>query len=106
MSKPLEKLHLYLCTISAVIVTIACIIVGATLYWMAAAVSVTIIMFYFIGQVVRFYLSTQVFPAEEVEELEDEMEEEMEIDELEDYESSDELEDEELEPVEDAFLDS
>ena len=124
MSKPLEKLPLYVSAASAIIVLLACIAVGATLYSMAAWVSSTIAIFYFIGHGVRFFLVTMVFPpdeeeyevrfnAEDAEEADSDStgEESYSNEEYNDEfynEVEEELDDDvekELEPVENAFLD-
>jgi len=99
--KPLEKLPLYVSAAAASIVLLACIAIGAALYWMAIWVSVTIALFYVIGEFVRFFLTTKVFPPED---------EPVEMETLiEDYgeEEFDEAVETEPEsaPVEDAFLD-
>ena len=117
MANPLEKLSLYISAAAAIIVLIACIISGATLYWMAAWVSLSIVAFYLIGEGVRYFLVTSVFPPEEEEEdygeeyaepeayIESDIDTEDEM--PEDDGADEELEEEaESEPVEDAFLDS
>lgn len=110
-TKPLEKLPVYLCTIAAIIVLIACIAVGAQLFTMAMTVSITIVVFFIIGLIVRIFLITQVLPPEEEMPLVDDddrffiagVDETSEIN-----DESDELNEVEDEnaPVEDAFLDS
>jgi hypothetical protein len=99
----MEKIHLYICAIAAIVALLACIAVGAEIYEMALIVSVTIGVFYIIGQCIRMFLITSVFPpeppAEETEEFAD----------LED-ENEDEVQDDDIvedlhEPIEDAFLD-
>ena len=126
LAKQLEKLSLFVSAIAATVVLIACIVIGAQLYIMAAWVSLTIALFYVIGELIRFFLVTRVFPPENEEDFEGEEEEEEEEEE-EDYSDQDEeervddeeyydeegeeedfLEDEmepENEPVENAFLD-
>ena len=118
MSKPLEKLPHYISAIAAIIVLLACILIGAPLYWMAAWVSFAIALFYVIGQVLRYFLVSQLYPHPlEEEELHDDEyspydgisrdpdEEEVDVSDL--LEDDDEGEMEaESEPVEDAFLDS
>jgi hypothetical protein len=97
----MEKIHLYICAVAAIVALLACIAIGAEIYEMALIVSVTIGVFYIIGQCIRMFLITSVFPpeqpaeeTEELAELEDGQEDEVQED------------DEELnEPVEDAFLD-
>ena len=107
MPKPMEKLPLYISIISAIIVLLACIITSAPLYWMAAWVSLTIILFYFIGHCVRMFLLTTVFPpAEELPEFDGEAEysDDHDIDE-EDDGDLDNNPDIESEPVANAYLD-
>ena len=119
MSGFLEKLHLYVCIIAAIVMSVVCILIGAPLYQMAAWVSLTIVVFYVIGQFVRYFLVTNVFPPQEVlmEELEEQAEEAEDEEALEDEEEDEALydddeedealyADEETEPVEDPFLDS
>ena len=100
MLNPLEKLPQYVSAIAAIIVLLACIAIGAPLYWMAAWVSLTIVLFYVIGQVLKYLLVSSLYPPEEVEEAADiEYEEEPDLDDL--------IEDEdENAAVEDAFLDN
>jgi hypothetical protein len=102
MLKPLEKLHLQLCIAAALVVAIACIISGSTPFWMAAWVSLTIVLFYVIGECLRFFLTTQVFPAEEeADEPEALLDEEEMLPVFDDAEETEEA----LEPIENAFLD-
>lgn len=121
---PLEKFHLYLSAAAAVVVLLACIAIGAELHWMAFYVSVTIVSFYVIGQFLRYFLMTKVFPPQEetpgdeeffdIEPEEDDADDDTDIDADADVDADAdaEEEDEELgdveenEPVEDAFLDS
>lgn len=131
MTKQLEKLPFYISAASAIVVLVTCIAVGAQLYIMAAWVSLTIALFYIIGEFTRFFLVTKVFPPEEeieeeetsgffeaageAEESAEETEETEETAGETDGESAEEavenddepFEDEEYEnePVEDAFLD-
>ena len=77
--RPLEKLPLYVSAGAAVIVLVACIISEATLYWMAAWVSLAIVLFYFIGHALRLFLLSYVFVSVEIP-----------IDEMEAYDESDE----------------
>ena len=133
MPKQLEKLSLYISASAAIVVLVACIVIGAQLYIAAAWVSITIALFYVIGEWIRFFLATKVFPqAEDEDEDEDEEKYEYEDEsgggegeveeEFSEYEESaeeepdgdqeDEMADEsdaeedvENEPVEDAFLD-
>ena len=116
MLNRLEKLPFYISIVSAIVVLIACIIVGAQLYIMAAWVSLTIALFYIIGEFTRFFFATKVFPPEEaaeedsefleidaeIEELEEDVGEEAEETAEGDNEADTEYENE---PVEDAFLD-
>jgi len=125
MTKPLEKLPLYVSAASAIIVLVACITIGAPLYWMATWVSLTIALFYALGHLVRILIVSAVFPPEdeelsefglavyedggEVEEANDEENDgengEEAEDGTEDDDGYEDYEDAELEPVEDAFLD-
>ena len=124
--KPLEKLPVYVSAVSAIIVLVACIIIGAALHWMAAWVSMTIVLFFVIGHFVRLFLLSKVFPQMEMElpdyedivfggeepdeqdEFNEQNEQDEEVSENEEGDE-DELEgelDADSEPVEDAFLDS
>ena len=56
MPDKLEKLHLYICVAAALIVTVISILRHETLYRMSVWVSVTIIVFYGIGWIIRTFL--------------------------------------------------
>jgi len=58
-----NKIHLMVCIVAAASVIVACIIRGENLYTMALLASVAIIVFYFIGNMVRYYIVTRIFPA-------------------------------------------
>lgn len=57
----MSKLHLYITLIAALVVTVVSILCNVSLYHMSVWVSVTIVVFYVIGQVVRIYLTNKVF---------------------------------------------
>ena len=66
MSERLNKIHLIICTIAATIIAIGFIAVHVYdfshgLFTMAMWVSITIVLFYFIGHLVRAFLINQVF---------------------------------------------
>ena len=67
MISRMEKLHLYICIAAALIVTVVCILREETLYGTAVLVSLTIIIFYVLGQIFRIYLSGNVFKKAEIE---------------------------------------
>ncbi|MCL2398229.1 MAG: hypothetical protein FWC91_00620 [Defluviitaleaceae bacterium] len=105
--KPLEKLPVYLCTIAAIIVLLACIAVGAQLFTMAMTVSVTIVVFFIVGIVVRIFLIPLVqFPENEEPLVDDERFFAVEIEGTSEIDNDFDESTEENEPVEDAFLDS
>ena len=63
--KPYQKLPFILSAVSAMVVVLACIIAEVYGYMMAAWVSVTIVVFFIIGEFIRFFLVTKVFPPQE-----------------------------------------
>lgn len=65
MPEKLEKLHLYLCVIAALIVTVISIVRHESLYRMSIWLSVTIIVFYGLGQIIRLFLTNRVFRSKE-----------------------------------------
>ena len=113
MFKWQEKMHLYITVAAALTMTVNGIVSGVTFFQMAVWVSLTIVAFYTIGQLVRYYINTKVFPpqdyaetyggelpegelSEEITELEGEAEAEIEI----------ETEPDEEAVLQDSFLDS
>ena len=113
--KPYQKLPFIISAISAIVVVLACIVAGVAVYVMAAWVSATIFVFFIIGEFVRFFLVTKVFPPEDdVADLLDEIGIEVydEENRVEDGEMEEEGDGEggleslpDSEPVEDSFLD-
>lgn len=76
MSERLNKVHLIICTIAAVIIAIGFIAVHVYdvthgLFTMAMWVSISIVLFYFIGHMVRAFLINRVFTVPEEDEGED-----------------------------------
>ena len=70
MSERLNKVHLIISTIAATVVAIGFIVIHVYfethgLLLMAMWVSISIVLFYFIGHIVRAFLVTKVFPEEE-----------------------------------------
>lgn len=65
MQNPFEKLPAFISATAAIVVLITCIIAQATLHLMAVWVSVSIVLFYFIGEFVRFFVTTKIFPQQE-----------------------------------------
>ncbi|MCL2605030.1 MAG: hypothetical protein FWD90_11185 [Defluviitaleaceae bacterium] len=57
-----NKIHLMACIVAAASVIAACIIRGETLFTMASLASAAIIIFYILGNLVRYYIVTRVFP--------------------------------------------
>jgi hypothetical protein len=57
----LEKLHIYVCIIAAVVVSAVSILDELSLQDMAIRLIGTIVVFYFIGLIVRAYLKKYVF---------------------------------------------
>ncbi|MCL2665113.1 MAG: hypothetical protein FWE82_05825 [Defluviitaleaceae bacterium] len=58
----LEKLHIYICIVAALVATVVCIVYGFNLYEMSLRVSLVIVIFYIIGQAVRLFITYKVFP--------------------------------------------
>jgi len=65
MPERLDKIHLLICILAAASVTAACIIWQEAVFWWLLWVSGVIVVFYFIGHIVRSYLMNQVFFTEE-----------------------------------------
>lgn len=61
MPEKLEKLHIYICICAALVVTGISIAKQVSLYRMSIWVSVTIVVFYGLGQMVRLFLTNWVF---------------------------------------------
>jgi flagellar biosynthesis/type III secretory pathway M-ring protein FliF/YscJ len=57
-----NKIHLMVCIVAAAAVITACIIRGENLFTMALLASVAIVVFYVLGNLVRYYIVTRVFP--------------------------------------------
>jgi flagellar biosynthesis/type III secretory pathway M-ring protein FliF/YscJ len=53
----LSKLHLHITIVAALIVTVICIVRQETLYVMSIWLSLTIVVFYCLGQVIRLYIA-------------------------------------------------
>ena len=62
MPNRMDKLHLYICIVAAFIVTIIGIVRNESLYRLSIWVTLTIVIFYILGQITRFYLANKVFP--------------------------------------------
>lgn len=106
--KPLERLSFLISAAAAIVVLVACIVIGATLIWMALWVSITLFAFYIIGEVVRYVLVSSLYPPELEEdeflgEMFDDGEEEISAEVV--YDEAEEPE-AESEPIESAFLDN
>lgn len=71
MPEGLGKLHIYICIVAALTVTIVCIFKQVSLYRMSVLVSVTIIVFYGIGQMLRLFLTNMFFSKQEDEQKND-----------------------------------
>ena len=61
----LEKLHVIIAIVAALIVTVFSFFFGKGFYENSIWLIITIISFYFIGLIVRYYLRTHIFPAKE-----------------------------------------
>jgi|GEM_PF-2647089 len=70
MPESLKKLPYIISAIAAIVVLLACIIVGADIYWMAIWVSAAIGIFLVIGWCIRLFMVMAVFPPEEEPESE------------------------------------
>jgi len=79
-----DKFHIFVCFIAAIAVIAACLIRGDTLFVMALLTSIAIIVFWFLGNLLRYYIVTQIFPPPVVEEFvyDESMFDEMELEEL------------------------
>ncbi len=67
----LEKIHIYISIIAALVVTVVCIIESSSLFVLASRLVFFIIVFFIIGLIVKLYLQYVVF-AKKDEELEQE----------------------------------
>ena len=63
----LDKLHIYLCIIAAFTATVVCIVTHESLYRMCVWITLSIIVFYILGQIMRFYIVNKIFPKAEEE---------------------------------------
>jgi hypothetical protein len=72
MTSKLDKLHILVCITAAASVTLACILRGESLFTMALLSSAAIILFWFLGNLTRYYLVTRVFPPPSEEAIKDE----------------------------------
>jgi hypothetical protein len=68
-NRRIDKLHIYICLIAAAVVTAVCIFRNESLYRMSIWVTVAIVVFYIIGSLIRYYLTSVVFPLPVEEEL-------------------------------------
>jgi len=57
-----EKLHVFICIVAAAIIVVVCLVMRETLFRMAFWTSITIVTFYVVGNLVRYYLVTYIFP--------------------------------------------
>jgi len=65
MTSRLDKLQWYLPAVATIAVIISCIIISAPLIWMAIWVVVACVVFFIMGDCMRCYLRSRVFPPEE-----------------------------------------
>ena len=65
MTSRLDKLQWYLPAVATIAVIVSCIIISAPLIWMAIWVVVACVVFYVMGDYMRYYLRSRVFPPEE-----------------------------------------
>jgi hypothetical protein len=66
----LQQLHLIIAVLIALIVTAVCLVLDTGLMYLAVWVSLSIIIFYTLGQIVRLYLTNLLKPEEtEAEEI-------------------------------------
>jgi len=68
----IEKLHLYITIIAALIVNVCCIVMSNSLYISVLYIILTIIAFYIIGIFVRNFFIKNFYAKEETENTEDE----------------------------------
>ncbi len=61
MKDMLEKIQFYICTVAALVMAVACIWQGVSLVVMVSRLIFIIILFYFLGLIVRAYLKKKVF---------------------------------------------
>ena len=78
----LDKMHLPITITAAASVVVVCLIIGESLYRMALWTSVAIVVFWRLGNLVRYYVTTRVLPPPVVEEenADNEMNDEMQGD--------------------------
>jgi len=68
----LEKLHIYIAIIAALIVNICCIVLSSPLYTSVLYIIITIIVFYCIGILFRNFIIRNFYPPEEQKNVSDE----------------------------------
>lgn len=68
----IEKIHIYITIIAAMIVNIACLLMSSSLFNTSVCLVVTIVVFYFIGLYVRGFFQKVLFPPKTEESLIDE----------------------------------
>lgn len=83
----LEKLHIYITIIAALIVNICCIVMSNSLYQSVLYIIATIVVFYIIGIFVRNFIINNFYP--EIDEIDEEADENL-VEEAEGVEVSDE----------------
>ncbi len=66
----LEKLHIYITIIAALIVNICCIVMSNSLYQSVLYIIATIVVFYIIGIFVRNFIINNFYP--EIDEIDEE----------------------------------
>ncbi|MCL2203224.1 MAG: hypothetical protein FWB88_04735 [Defluviitaleaceae bacterium] len=64
-----DKLHIFICMIVAVVIITVCLIRQESLFIMAMWTSIAIVFFWFLGNLVRYYIITRIFPPPEIEEI-------------------------------------
>jgi hypothetical protein len=95
----LDKLHIYLCIVAAFTVTVVCIVRNESLYRLAIWVILTVAVFYIVGQAIRMYISSYVFPKPDEGTLGDESDTDQDGAEAETPAASDTLSPDDAEPI-------
>lgn len=65
----LDKIHIFISIFAALVVTIISIIEGSTLAVLSVRIVIIIIIFYFTGIFVRYFLKKNVFPDKPAEDI-------------------------------------
>jgi len=64
-----DKFHIFVCFIVAITMISICLVRGETLFAMAMWTSIAIVVFWYIGNLGRYYIVTRIFPPPEEQEF-------------------------------------